>query len=147
MDSSFITSRPGIFGNVTVRDGILESAKVLKLRFFLRYDTVIFKEKSSKWIQKVSDIQTKTNITFYSSSNPLTCSNVEFDFTDIDVTIILPISFFIFFVCVILNRAVVFWLLVFSSVCLSTLGIISYIQISLLKIMALVLVFLQGKRN
>ena len=143
-DLSEIIGGVAVFNDNTTS---MKSTKVFKLKFFLRYDTPYYEEKSSQWIQKVSDIETKKNFTFYSSSNPLACSNVEFDLTDLDVTIILPISFFLCFVISLFNRGVLSSLLALSFVCLITLGIISYIQIGLLKIMALVLVFLQGRLN
>ena len=139
-----------IFGCVTVfNDDItsMKSAKVFKLNFFLRYDTQYYEEKSSQWIQKVSDIDTKKNFTFYSSSNPLACSNVEFDLTDADLTLILPVSIFFSYAILLFNRGTLSSLLVLSFVCLITLGIISYIQIGLLKIMVLVVVFIQGRLN
>ena len=134
-----------IFGDVKVENGILISAKVLKLKYYLRYDTEFYKSKSSRWIKAVSKAQEYNNRTFYTSSSALTRSEVEFDLDDRDITLILPFSFAMLPFVILCGRGLLSKLFIVSVIVLASLGIISFLQIKLLKLMTVAFLFVIGK--
>ena len=134
-----------IFGDVKVENGTLISAKVLKLKYYLRYDTEFYKSKSSRWIKAASKLKEYNSRTYYTSSSALTRSEVEFDLNEWDLTFILPVSFGVFAVAFLFGTGLLPKLLIISVIGLASLGIISFLQIKLLKLMAVALVFVLGK--
>ena len=71
---------PEIFGHVRTSNGTMISADILKLKYYLRYDTPYFKDKSMKWILKFPKNASFGNMTITAASSLLEINDVETDF-------------------------------------------------------------------
>ena len=127
-----------IFGDVHTSNGTMTSAAVLKLKYFLRYDTTDFKDKSAEWIAKFPRKDSFRNISIVAAQSLLESYDVEMLYF---LILLIPL----FFMSNLLMLSIPIGCVLTAIILVATIGAVSYLQIPLTTSMVWVSVPIMGR--